>query len=47
MYESVKVVQDCEIIFKRVLIFATELNFTEGASQSGHQHCRAGARGPR
>ena len=30
-----------------VHIFAAELNFTERASQSEHQHCRAGGRGPR
>ena len=30
-----------------VLIIAIELNFTERASQSEHQHCRAGDRGPR
>ena len=30
-----------------VLIFATELKFTRGATQSEHQRYRAGERGPR
>ena len=30
-----------------VLVFATELNFTERAPQSEHQHCRVGERRPR
>ena len=34
-------------MIQAVFIFATELNFTERASESEHQLCRAGERGSR
>ena len=44
---SRRLVRDCQAAFQEVLIFATKPKFTERATQSEHQLCRAGERGPR
>ena len=47
LYESVQVIWDRKIKIQAVLIFTTELKFRGRTSQSEHQRCRFGKRGPR
>ena len=46
MYEYIRFIRHRKVN-SRVLIFATELKFAERATQSEHQYCQAGERGPR